>query len=392
VRSFGATLVLVLLLSAAAPASELPSEAVLADLPFASDEPYRVAVDLAPSGSERRFPLYLDTGASDSVLTPLLARQLGIGVRRHKSTPIRRPTVLGRDLQFWISDASSDTGSKTGWEYGLLGGRFLAEYVVEIDFQGRRVRFLDRKKYRVPEAVSEPGEAVLPMRVVGNRPVVDVELEGQRLRVLVDTGWPSTFVVSGAALRKADLAFDPILDVPGGGVLGPIAMFLAEARELRVGPFGFGTGVPVLVAPRGLYNQGTSTDSVLGYDLLAQFVLRLDYPRRRLWLRRQDGAPLTLFGVDYASARESGVLLVGSGRPRAHLIFPGSAAERRGIQPGDAIVSVEEDPAPDAASVVSAIAAGHAITVQRQVDGEWRQVALENEATGLPPVGAAPEE
>jgi hypothetical protein len=70
--------------------------------------------------------------------------------------------------------------------------------------------------------------------------------------VLLDTGAPDTLIVSGAALKKADLALEPILEVPGGGVLGPIAMFLAEARELRVGPFGFGAGVPVLVAPRGL--------------------------------------------------------------------------------------------------------------------------------------------
>lgn len=372
--------------------SEPATEAVLADLPFSGDEPNRVIVDLAPDGSGRPFPLFLDTGATDSVLTPLLARELGVGVRRHKSTPYRRPTRLGRDLQFWIDDRSSDTGSRTGWEYGLLGGSFLAEYVLEIDFPGRRVRFLDRRKYRVPEAATEPDEAVVPMRVVANRPLLDVELDGRSVRVLLDTGAPDTLIVSGAAAHKAGLELEPIAEVSGGGVLGPIDLFLAEVRELRLGPFAFGPGFPVLVAPRGLYNQGTSTDSVLGYDVLSQFVVRLDYPRRRLWLRRQQGSPLTLFGVDYAAARQSGVLVLGA-PAQAYLVFPGSPAERLGIRPGDTFASLEGGETPDGTSVVRAIAEGRAITVQRRVGDRWERVALaDEEERSLPPVGAALED
>lgn len=372
--------------------SEPPPEAVLADLPFAGEEPNRVVVDLAPEGSARPFPLFLDTGAQHSVLTPLLARQLGVGVRRHKSTPYRRPTRLGRDLQFWIDDQSSDTGSKTGWEYGLLGGCFLAEYVVEIDFPGRRVRFLDRRRYHVPEAVAGPDEAVLPMRVVANRPVVEVELDGRRLRVLLDTGAPDTLIVSGDAARKAGLAPEPILEVSGGGVLGPIDLLLAEVPELRIGPFSFGPAFPILVAPRGLYNRGTATDSLLGYDALAPFVVRLDYPRRRLWLRRQEGLPLTLFGVDYAAARQSGVLVVGE-PPQAYLVFPDSPAQRLGIRAGDTFAALEGEETPDGDGVVRAIAEGRAITVQRRVGDHWERVALAGEEAGkLPPVGAALED
>ena len=150
---------------------------------------------------------------------------------------------------------------------------------------------------------------------------------------------------------------------------------------------------PILVAPRGLYNQGTSTDSVLGYDVLAQFVVRLDYSRRRLWLRRQQGSPLTLFGVEYAAARQSGVLLVGVDSLQDVLVFPGSPAERLGIRSGDIIASLDGEETPDPEAVLRAIALGRRLTVQRRVGDEWSQVALSDEATHtLPPVGAAPED
>ena len=104
---------LCLLLSAVAAAAEEPAaaatdatgepppEAVLADLPFLDPPDARtVTVDLAREGSARPFPLLLDTGAQSSVLTPALARELGVNVRRLKSTPYRRATRLGRDLQW----------------------------------------------------------------------------------------------------------------------------------------------------------------------------------------------------------------------------------------------------------------------------------------------------
>src|SRR5262245_28035180 len=157
-------LALALLLAPAAllaePAPEPPPEAVVAVLPFAeSREPNRVMVDLAPEGG-RPFVMMLDTGASGSVITPRMARELGVRVRPLKDTPYRRKTRLGRDLQFWVDTRSSDTAARTGWEYGLLGGEFLDDYVLEIDFPGRRVRFLDPKKYQVPEQLDAPDERV----------------------------------------------------------------------------------------------------------------------------------------------------------------------------------------------------------------------------------------
>ena len=54
------------------------------------------------------------------------------------------------------------------------------------------------------------------------------------------------------------------------------------------------------MAPRGWYNIGGNTDSAMGFDVLRQFVVRFDYPRQRLWLKRTGDARVTYLGVDYA--------------------------------------------------------------------------------------------
>lgn len=268
----------------------MPVEALLAELPFLeSEEPNRIYLDLAPEGSRRPLRMLLDTGANVSIMTPRVARALGVRVRRTKSDPYRRATVLGRDLQFYLDTRQSDTGSSTGWEYGLVGGDFLASYVLELDFAGRHVRFLDRKHYQVPESAEGEDEAVLPLKVVSNRPAVSFEVNGQRLEMLLDTGSPLALMLSGELARAAGVESAPDERFRMAGVMGPVESEVGTAKRVTIGPFMF-EDVPVAVAPKGWFNQGYPGDSMLGYDLLAQFLVRIDYEGRRLFLRRNPDA------------------------------------------------------------------------------------------------------
>src|SRR5262245_4691623 len=59
----------------AEPATDPASEAVLASLPFEKGAPPRtIVIDLAPKGNARRLRFQLDTGATNSYVTPRLAR------------------------------------------------------------------------------------------------------------------------------------------------------------------------------------------------------------------------------------------------------------------------------------------------------------------------------
>jgi hypothetical protein len=375
-------------------APEPPTDAVLADVPFERpEEPNRVYVNLAPEGSP---PLVwmLETGTDFSVMTPLAARAAKVSVRSEKSAPYRRGTRLGRDVEFWVDVLSSDTGSKTGWEYAHLGGNFLEEYVVEIDFATRRVRFLDPKKYETPKQSDAPDEAVIPIDLrSGRRPSVEIEMNGRPLRLMLDTGAPVPAILSGDAAKKLGVDVDslpPFGEI--GSVMGPVKVNLHETESFRFAGFAFDR-MPILVAPRGWYNQGGGNDSVIGYDTLSQFKLRLDYPRKRLWLKRvrEDS---TFMSVPYATTRAAGVFVAPSGGAYGVIgVVPGSPASQIGMRPGD-VLGATIDSFGNLPGVLRKVAAKEPITVTRLLANDmWDDVTLpESAAEPAEPVALTPEQ
>ncbi len=347
----------------AAGAPEPPEDAVVAVLPFVPGDPTRVMVDLAPEG-QKPFVMLLDTGASDSVVTPRMARELGVRVRRAKTTPYRRSTSLGRDLQFWVDVASSDTASKTGWEYGLLGGEFLDDYVLELDYPAQRVRFLDPKKYRVPEVVEAADERVVRFKRSGTRVFTEIEVAGETTRVLLDTGAPDTVVLSGRAARELGLDLENLKSFGEvGTVMGPMEVFLLETEGFRWAGYDFDT-TPMLVAPKGWYNQAGANDSALGYDILRQFVIRIDYKRKRLWLKRSGDRRVTFGGADWAAVKELGAMLapVAPAQYWVWQVDPEGKAAAFGLRAGDFVVDQRAEGLEDLKGLIEA---GKSIKVMR---------------------------
>jgi hypothetical protein len=271
-----------------------------------------------------------------------------------------------------------DQASQTGREFGLLGGNFLVEYVVEVDFPRRRVRFLDPDRYRVPERTAAPDETVLPLKLISNRPIVEIEIEGHPVSLLLDTGASYGVLIGGDVARTAGLEARPAAGLSAAGVMGEIGVEFAEARSVRVGALEF-RDVPVVVAPRGLYQQGTANDSLIGFDLLSQLTLQIDYPRKRAWLRREPGAIPIFLGADYALVRSSGALLFRTADSVfAAVILPGGAADRIGLEPQDVLEGFDpSEEAFDPASPHRAIAGEGPVLVRRRTEGgRWRLLSL----------------
>lgn len=274
-----------------AAAREPAPEAVLATLPFEPGaRPRSIVIDLAPKGNARRLPFQLDTGANTSIVSPRLAREMGVKVSRIKQDAYRRNTALGRDVLFYVDTRRSDTAGPGIVEWGLLGGDFLASYVVELDFANHQVRFLDPERYEVPAEAGSADEAVLPLKIVSNRPGMRVSIGGHEVDMLVDTGFDLGLMLSGEVARNAGVASEPVRDFQIAGVSGVVDAHAGDVARLEIGPFLF-EKIPATVLPTGFFNRGFPGDSIVGYDVLARFLVRLDYPRQRIWLRRRTDAP-----------------------------------------------------------------------------------------------------
>ncbi len=275
-----------LLLTTTVRAAEPPADAVLADLPFlaatAAGGDNEVRIDLALPGA-RPLPLLLDTGSAESFATPRAAQALGISLRRNKQSPYRRATRLDRDVEISVDTRRGDTAGSAGGEWAVLGARFLSAFVLEIDFPGRRVRFLDPKRFEVPAHVDAANQAVLPIRLDANRPIVEIEIGAERVPAVITTGAPGTLLLPGGWSAGASLTPEPeatatLAPMPGAGRLEAVT-----AARFQLGPFAE-SDVPMLVAERGVQGAGPRSDALLGVDLLKRFVLRIDYARKRLWL------------------------------------------------------------------------------------------------------------
>lgn len=288
-RRAGALAVACVALAAAAHASEPAAEAVLADLPFLpaqAEGDLEVRIDLAAPGA-RPLPLLVDTGSPDSFATPRAAQDLGISLRRSKQTPYRRATRLDRDVELSVDTRRGETAGSAGGEWAVLGARFLAAYVLEIDMPGRRVRFLDPERFTVPETSDAPDAAVVPLRLVNNRPIVEIEIGSERVPAVITTSAPGTLLVPGGWTDRAELGPDPeapaeIPPLPGAGRLTPL-----RAARIAIGGF-VERDVPILVAEHGAQGAGAKSEALLGLELLDPYVLRIDYPRKRLWIRRPE--------------------------------------------------------------------------------------------------------
>jgi predicted aspartyl protease len=280
-------------IAAAAHASDPPADAVLADLPFlaatAAGGDNEIRIDLGVPGA-RPLPLLLDTGSPESFATPQAAQDVGISLRRSKQTPYRRATRLGRDVEISVDTRRGDTGSAAGGEWAVLGARFLAPYVVELDFPKRRVRFLDAKRFEVPERTDAKNEAVLPLRLVNHRAIVEIEVGSVRVPAAITTGAPGTLLLPGgwvtdaAKLTPDANATAALPTMAGAGKLEAVV-----AAQVAIGPFAVAE-VPMLVAEHGAHGAGARSEALLGVDLLKDYVLRIDYPRKRLWITEPGAA------------------------------------------------------------------------------------------------------
>jgi len=263
-------------------------------------------VAVAVNGIEGTF--ILDTGAGRTVVTPEAVARFGLALDEWTSTSMRgvggierrrnanpRSIALGGialkrrslagDSTLRVATLPQATAAGRRID-GLLGRDFLSAFDLMLDIKHRVLalyevrdcmgRFLPWTGDYVAVPVENPTESAL---------IVPVELDGVKLRALLDSGASSTMVAAPGMARLglsiAHLAGDPSQNVTG---MGPNAVTMWRHRfvHLRIGTDDFSAPV-FLVAPIQLTPVA---DLLLGADWLMPRRVWISYATRQLFVAR----------------------------------------------------------------------------------------------------------
>jgi len=223
---------------------------------------------------------------------------------------------------------------------GILGHDFLEQFVVRIDYDSQQVALFAPRSF----AYAGPGESLPLWFEAAQSFVLGVLYADGRAtpaKLKLDTGSLDALGLNGSFVQQTELVRGLPTPVPamGAALGGAVSAYVVRLDSLALGGIVIAepiAGYSVETARRG--DAGT-----IGVALLSRFNLVFDYARRRL-IVEQTGRTHRPMAYD-----ASGLLLTGSGpelRGIAVLyVDAGSPAAAAGIEPGDALVSIDGKPA-----------------------------------------------
>jgi hypothetical protein len=255
-------------------ASELPGEiAMNRGAGFGDD----LAIMLHLEGGGM-FACYVDTGSPDSLLPKSLEQQLGkrigtgafrmLGGHREKENIYATPRI-------YLGDTPLMTGDRIGtWNntFGILGMDCLRHYCIQLDFQARKIRFLDSEHLNAAEL----GKAY-PMT---ESPYAYINHNGffgqKKCELLVDTGYPFDGMVNSKLFKRTvrEQKAQPVPLWDHGRIVGKIPDVIS---------------FPKCVWDDEIYTDlfiETGRPELIGMKFLARHQVAFNFPKKMMYLKR----------------------------------------------------------------------------------------------------------
>lgn len=246
--------------------------------------------------------LLVDTGATNTFVTPATAKRLGISPMADAAK--RTTTVIGgRQVEFPLVLLSTITvgdivmgnlqvGVLASFPEaplvdGILGGDFLKHFTMTLDYATSRLRLVAKETSRTPPPTTAAAPAVVrssvPIQLAGNHILVRAVLNRQEpVTLVLDTGATHTILTPDTAQR---LGISPTADTPRW--TGRVADGqLHEVPHVQLSAIAVGEAVVenLQVGVSVLFPQTPRVDGLLGGDFLEQFRITTDRTTRQMWL------------------------------------------------------------------------------------------------------------
>jgi hypothetical protein len=297
------------------------------------------------------FPLMFDTGAQDA-LTPETATALGLkiagsGVARDSGgdrvaiTFARAGTVrLGNaemiDQPFAVLGLPrylTDRGSLPPLA-GFIGYELLARFAARLDYDGKTVTLTPGQDFH------HDGKGTrIPLAFTGRTPIVPAAADGIAGMFVVDVGSTGALTLRREFVEAHDLEsrHPATLRIKSLGAAGPFEAILMRLDRFDIADSRIERPATRFPTVRGEGLPFADVDGSIGYEILRQFVITLDYWHHEVWFERSSA-----FGVrtGQGSAGFQAVKIEGTGFS-VMTVVPNTAAATAGIMVGDLITAVD---------------------------------------------------
>jgi len=303
-------------------------------------EPVQMLLDTGADGSVFDAPVATRAGwQADAAPVPLTGGGDGVAQAWPWSPPPWRAAGLPQSGLAYVFALPAGLGGE-----GILGTPFFAAQRVHIDYPGSRMRAVSSACVDIAGNV--------PLRLLGGKPLVRAEVDGERGWFILDTGLASeaAVVLHAPHVARAGLRarYWPRIATPiGQSVGGTVRGELVRLRSARIGQHELRGAVGALSSmtsgtfAQDLWFEGEPVIGTLGAALAARFDLELDYRAGLLGLR-----PNADFAQVFTGPR-SGLVLDCAEPARAcevTAVQAPSPAHEAGVAAGDRMIALNGRP------------------------------------------------
>ena len=288
---------------AQAPAAPPPDQASAETLDYLTDPSERMTIPVS-IGGRGPFDFIVDTGSERTVISQELARELGLGPGRtttvHSMTETSRvSTVLVPSLEVGarrLSDIHAPALSRQHLgAAGMLGVDSLQSHRVDFDFARAQMTISPSRR---PEERFDGNTIVIRGRsLLGRLVLADAAVDGERVRVVIDTGAQVT-IGNGALRRRLERRGRVRTTFPVSLLSVTGTYFTAEAsvaRRIQIGGIDI-NDMPIAFADAHPFRRLGLNDRpalLLGMDALRLFDrVSVDFANRRVRFQMPESSHL----------------------------------------------------------------------------------------------------
>ena len=314
--------------------------------------------------NSRPLSFVLDTGADAAIVRMETAKELGLklegtvntggagaGVQTGQFVRDAAWRLVGlRDFSEPVSLALPLNELPAGMGRaidGIIGGRFIRRFVMEVDYQALRLVLHEPGRFRY-----DGTGQTLPLDFdANNHPVLTATITppgGQPIerRFVFDIGSSGSIILHSPFVREQDLLASQPVTVPvigAAGAGGKTTGRIGRLASFQVGPFTIDNPIAMFSQDRAGAFANPNLAGNIGAQIASRFHFFLDYGRRRIILepsaiftrpfdRAFSGLALKTVPPDYRTFR-------------VQELMPASPATEAGIQVGDVVVEIDGMPA-----------------------------------------------